>query len=214
MRCAVVVPVKSFTDAKARLAGVLTAAQRERLARTTAGAVVDATRSWSPHVVCDDPAVAAWAGAYGAVVVADQSRDLDGAVSAGIEAARAAGFDHVAIVHGDLVRPSALGGLLTRARPGAVTLVPDAGCDGTNVAIVPTDVGWRPAYGRGSFLRHLEAAQRMSLPVEVVRDRDLALDIDGAADLRHPLVASVVEEILGAEHDAAPSTPIEQSSST
>lgn len=211
MRCAVVVPVKSFTDAKARLSAALTAAQREELARSTAEAVLEVVRDRSPHVVCDDAVVATWARAHGAIVVDDASHDLDGAVATGLAHVRAAGFDHAAVVHADLIRPEPLRRLIDRARPGAVTLVPDVRRDGTNVAIVPTTVGWVPAYGPGSFLRHLRSAQRMRLAVEVVLDGDLAHDVDLPEDLRHPSAAALLHRIAdratpGGTHSAAPSS--------
>ncbi|MGA0894521.1 MAG: hypothetical protein ACO3S5_07835, partial [Ilumatobacteraceae bacterium] len=61
----VLVPLKSFARAKARLATVLTAAQRVGLAQHTAQTVIAAAGSLPVHVVCDDREVAAWAEAAG-----------------------------------------------------------------------------------------------------------------------------------------------------
>ncbi len=54
---AVLVPVKAFTEAKQRLATVLSAADRIRLARWLADGVVASLGSTPVFVVCDDPDV-------------------------------------------------------------------------------------------------------------------------------------------------------------
>ena len=69
----VLLPVKAFGEAKARLAGVLDPAQRARLARWTAERVVAAAGELPVYVVCDDDEVAEWATAHGG----------DGAVASG-----------------------------------------------------------------------------------------------------------------------------------
>jgi 2-phospho-L-lactate guanylyltransferase len=48
---------------------------------------------------------------------------------------------------------------------------------------VPTAVDFRFAYGPGSFRRHVAEARRLGVGVRVVRDRDLAFDVDVPDDL-------------------------------
>ena len=55
---AVLLPVKAFGDAKARLADALTPAERIVLARTMAEVVAKAAQSHPTWVVCDDRDVA------------------------------------------------------------------------------------------------------------------------------------------------------------
>ena len=69
------------------------------------------------------------------------------------------------------------------ARFSGVTLVPDRANDGTNVACVPADAGFRFAYGPGSFARHRAEARRLDLPLRVVREPSLGWDVDVPADL-------------------------------
>ena len=75
------------------------------------------------------------------------------------------------------------GGKLVVGEVGDVTLVPDLREDGTNVAVVPAGVGFRFAYGAGSFERHRTEAARLGLPCRIVHDRRLAIDIDLPEDL-------------------------------
>ena len=64
-----------------------------------------------------------------------------------------------------------------------VALVPCHRDDGTPVLSVPTADEFRFAYGPGSFRRHAAEARRLGLAVRVVRDRDLAFDVDLPDDL-------------------------------
>jgi 2-phospho-L-lactate/phosphoenolpyruvate guanylyltransferase len=92
----------------------------------------------------------------------------------------AAGVRRVVVAHGDL--PYAEG--LARIAPGeGIVLVPDRRHDGTNVAVVPSEIGFRFSYGPGSFDRHLEEARRLGAAVEVLDDPLLAFDVDWPDDL-------------------------------
>lgn len=177
------VPVKAFGEAKRRLSPALSGADRARLTRSLAAGVVAAAAPLPVAVVCDDREVAAWARALGALVIWEPGRGLNGAVAEGVAHLAAQGMATVLVAHGDLARPDELASLLDRHPPGGVTLVPDGRDDGTNVLVVPACAGFRFSYGPGSFRRHLDEAYRSGLTVQVVRDRDLALDIDVPSDL-------------------------------
>ena len=187
------VPVKSFADAKARLSGVLTQSDREQLARFTAERVIAAAEALPVFVACDDDIVADWAHAHGAGVLWRPGVGLDAAVNDGIDELRVLGAEHVVVSHGDLPRASRLADVVT---PGFLTLVPDSVGDGTNVAAVPTSLPFRFAYGAGSFRRHLAQAIELGIPVCVRRDPLLAIDIDTPSDLAHPLVQEVLPSWL------------------
>jgi 2-phospho-L-lactate guanylyltransferase len=177
---AVLVPVKAFADAKLRLAPALPAAERSHLAQTMATHVLEAARPIPVAVVCDDAAVADWAREHGALVVWEPGRGLNGAVEAGVERLAAAGAARVIVAHADLPFAGPLG---WAGRFPGVTLVPDRRDDGTNVACVPTDVGFTFSYGPGSFQRHGAEARRLGLGLRVVREPHLGHDVDVPADL-------------------------------
>ena len=73
--------------------------------------------------------------------------------------------------------------LATDASRPIVSLVPCHHDDGTPVLAVPTDAGFAPSYGPGSFRRHARAASATGLGVRVIRDADLGFDVDVPADL-------------------------------
>jgi 2-phospho-L-lactate guanylyltransferase len=190
---AVLIPVKDFRQAKARLAPVLSVTDRIRLAQWTADRVVAAAAPLPVFVACDDTDVAEWAEASGATVLWRPGMGLNAAVLDGISTLAAAGIEHVIVSHSDLPSPAPLANLVLS---GGAVLVPDTRNDGTNVIAVPTRAGFQPAYGSQSFRRHLTQVLGLGIAVRVHRDPRLALDIDTPDDLAHPLVAKALPSWL------------------
>lgn len=195
---AVLVPVKSFAQAKRRLTAVLGDAERRTLVRSMAETVLRAAFPLPVAVVCDDPEVARWARGHGALVLWEPGRGLNGAVQSGVAQLAAMAVQRVVVAHADLPLARGLAGLLpddgsrgsaeganTAGSIGAavVTLVPDRREDGTNVIELPTDAGFRFSYGPGSFSRHREECARLGLEVRVLREPTLAYDVDWPSDL-------------------------------
>lgn len=179
-RAVVLVPVKSFAEAKRRLAPGLEPAERRRLARAMADQVLTAASPLCVAVVCDDAEVMAWARRRGALVVWEPGRGLNGAVQAGVARLRDAGASRVIVAHSDLPLATTLAWV---ADFDGVTLVPDRSDDGTNVVCVPTACEFRFSYGPGSFTRHRAEAGRLGLALRVVREPLLGHDVDLPADL-------------------------------
>jgi len=176
----VLVPVKAFSSAKARLSPTLNASDRADLARHMATRVIAAAAPLQVAVVCDDSDVANWARENGAMVLVEPGRGLNGAVEAGVDRLAAAGAQEVLVVHSDL--PQARG-LARLAGFEGVTLVPDRRNDGTNVCGVPAHAGFRFSYGLGSFARHRDEAARLRLALRVVHEPSLEWDVDFPSDL-------------------------------
>ena len=179
------VPVKAFAVAKARLAPVMGPADRQDLARELAEVVVAAAAPLPVVVVCDDAGVASWAAGAGARALLVEPRGLDAAVTEGVAVLAAEGVERVVVAHADLPRAVGLADLAGVAGD-PVTLVPDRADDGTNVAVVPTAAGFRFAYGPGSFARHVAEAQRLDLGPRVLRPPALTWDVDEPTDLAAP----------------------------
>jgi 2-phospho-L-lactate guanylyltransferase len=177
---AVLVPVKAFGEAKRRLHQAMTGPERAELARAMADRVLAAAHPLPLAVVCDDVDVAEWARAWGALVVWEPGRGLNGAVEAGVAHLGHAGVVQVTVAHADLPHATDL------ARVGeaaGITLVPDRHGNGTNVIAVPADAGFQFSYGPGSFSRHRAEAERLGLPWQVLHRPDLAHDVDEPGDI-------------------------------
>ncbi len=179
----VLIPVKSFATAKARLAPVLDPAERAALARAMAARVIAAAAPAPAWVVCDDDEVAVFARRHGAEVCWTPGLGLNGAVAEALAQAERAGLSHAVIAHADLPFAADLASLV---RPGRAVLVPDRHRDGTNVMCLPTSVGFRPAYGPRSYVRHRAEATLCGLDVDSVDVPTLAWDVDRADDLWPP----------------------------
>ncbi len=177
---AVLVPVKSFRDAKLRLAPALSPEGRAELARKMADRVVASAGSLPVAVVCDDREVAGWARSAGALVIWEPGRGLNGAVQDGVRRLAGFGVELVIVAAGDL--PLARDLTWIGDFPG-ITIVPDRHGDGSNVIAVPPSAGFSFSYGPGSFARHLHEAKRTEIPFRVVRDTPLAWDVDVPDDL-------------------------------
>lgn len=174
------VPVKSFELAKGRLAEVLDAEVRARLARKLAAGVLKAAGDLPRFVVCDTHEVADWAREQGAGVLWQPVPGLNPAVTFAVAELAEEGHDRVIVAHGDLPMATDLAWV---ADFDGVTIVPDRRGDGTNVLAVPAEAGFRFAYGPGSAARHRAEAERLGLALRVVADEALGWDIDTPDDL-------------------------------
>jgi 2-phospho-L-lactate guanylyltransferase len=181
-RAGVVLPIRSFLLGKARLASDLDDAARADLGRRLADRVADAAAPYPTVVVTSAPEVRAWAGERHCAVL-DDPGSLDAAAQLGYERLGASGVDRVLIVHADLARARSLERLADDGARPVAALVPCHRDDGTNVLALPAGTGFRFAYGPGSFRRHAVEARRLGLGLRVVRDPDLAFDIDVPEDL-------------------------------
>lgn len=176
----VIIPVKAFREAKARLSPALEPEQRAGLAKKMATHVVASAAPLPVAVVCDDQEVADWATSQGATVLWCPGTDLNGAIGFGFDAARSAGIGFVIISHSDL--PFADGFSRLNPWPG-VTIVPDRHGAGTNVMALPTTLDFTFSYGTDSFGRHVAEAARLGKGLRIVHQPGLAWDIDFPADL-------------------------------
>ncbi len=178
----VVIPVRAFTQGKARLAGKLEPSARIELGRRLANAVAAAAGELPAVVVSSAPEVRDWARDR-ALAVIDDPGTLDRAAVAGRAWVAGRGLTRAVVVHADLPKARTLTPVTRDGARPIVTLVPCHRDDGTPVLAVPVDVPFRFAYGPGSFRRHAAEARRLGLGLRVVRDPDLAFDVDVSDDL-------------------------------
>lgn len=181
-----IIPIKSFEEAKERLAKELNATDRHKLAMYTATRVITAARPFSVFVVCDDSEVAQFAQRHGAIAIHQINPGLNNAVSEGLDAARVAGFSWAIIAHSDLPLATHLDHLLDDSMsPTSIGLVSDQKGNGTNVLVIATGCPFEFRYGPNSFRLHCEEATRRGYELRIIDDPDLAVDIDTADDLVH-----------------------------
>jgi len=185
-----VLPVKSFSAAKQRLADELEAGPRRALAEAMFADVLLALRRTETVdeilVVSLDHGAQRIASGHGATVLEDQERGHNAAARAGLRAAGAQHFDRALLVPGDcpLLDPRELAELIARpAGPRSALIVPDRHGTGTNALLLTPPTSLAPAFGPGSCRRHAATAQSEGTEHEVVRLASLALDVDTPDDL-------------------------------
>lgn len=195
----VLVPIRSFDDAKSRLAELLDHQERRALMRRMAKTVVAAAHDLPVWVVTDDAEVTSWAREAGAATLGVAVGGLNPAITVAAASAAEAGASRIIIAHADLPYASDL-----RVVTGTgVAVAPDRHRDGTNVMSVPTNSGFRFAYGPGSFAKHRTAALRLGLDFTEIDDASLAWDVDSPADLPTYLPKSALNRTPG-----VPTVPI------
>lgn len=180
---AVLVPIKGFRRAKTRLGAVLTAEEREQLARSMAECVLNASAPLPTTVMTDDEGVVEWARTLGYDAVLDPAPTLSSAVTLTVQAMAARGVQRVIVLHADLPLVTDITWL---GDSGGVLVVPDRHGDGTNALSVPAAAGFHFSYGPGSRKRHEDEARRLGLPLTVAIDTALAWDVDHPGDLGWP----------------------------
>jgi 2-phospho-L-lactate guanylyltransferase len=197
--CAVV-PVKETRDAKQRLAGVLSGAQRQQLAlamfEDVLAVLVSVRELAGILVVTIDPAATAIAVRHGARVSDDGARDgHTGAVAAAARQLAAEGRDMLQLP-GDvpLVEAHDIGQLIAvhcsvLGSGPAFTIVPARDERGSNAVLCSPPDAVPLRFGENSFFPHLAAAKASGIEPKVVQLPRIALDIDTAEDLALLLAA-------------------------
>lgn len=188
-----VVPVKALNRAKQRLAPVLDAAGRRRLA----------------CAMCDD-VLATLAGVRGldgiAVVTSEPDlapvgmrriEDLGGGLNAALARASAIlereGATTLLTIAADvpLMECDEIEEVLAAGRKSPIVIVPDRQGHGTNALLLSPPTRMAPAFGVASFARHTAMAQALGIEPVILRLSGLGFDIDDATaldDLRRATV--------------------------
>jgi len=199
-----IIPVKTLSQAKRRLAPVLPDAARARLVLTmledVLAAVAQVESIGRVVVVTPDARVAELAQGMGAVVLRERrAAGLNAAVRRGLADAAAQGDSQALVLPADLplATPEELRRLVEAdgdaSSQASVTLAPAGDGDGTNALCLAPPDALEPGFGPGSFLQHLAQAVAKGLEIKVLRLPGLARDIDQPRDLArllaHPQTA-------------------------
>lgn len=192
MRPIILIPCKSLSEGKSRLAPVLSAEERAALCRQflldTLALACAVARPEDIRVVSSDPAAVRFAADFGVSSLDDPDGDLNSALVRAV--ARTVVPDSpearcdVLVLPIDLVfaTPALLRRVLAAA--GDLVLTPDRAGRGTNLLRVAgrTAPEFRFQYGENSVSGHLAEAVRLDLRFELLRDPDLGFDVDTPTD--------------------------------
>ncbi|HEX5281710.1 MAG TPA: 2-phospho-L-lactate guanylyltransferase [Micropepsaceae bacterium] len=188
---AIVIPVKAFAAAKTRLSPFLSPDARaglaEAMCRDVFTAVARVRRIDRVLVVSNEPRALAWAKERNWEILAEQQQISESAsvdlacrhcLSAGAKAVLRLPADIPLVCSSDIEELFAA----LSDSPGCV-IVPSRDGTGTNALLRSPATAFGSHFGRDSFAAHLAAARAAGLPVTVVRNAHIELDVDEPADL-------------------------------
>jgi 2-phospho-L-lactate guanylyltransferase len=185
----VTVPIKDFTNAKTRLAARYDADQRACLAQASAERVLRAVadcKAIDHRIAVVDSKIAARMALYHGFEVLHRT-DLYGqsaAVGAGFHRAMQRGATNLLTVSADvpLLRPEDLEEML-KPKPPVLVLVSDREGLGTNALRLDPAIDMRLQFGPGSLALHQGEAAELRLPVKVIDNPRVRIDIDVPEDV-------------------------------
>jgi 2-phospho-L-lactate/phosphoenolpyruvate guanylyltransferase len=201
-----ILPIKTFAEAKQRLADELKPGPRKALVEAMFSDVLIALRRSvgisEIVVISADHGAQRIAGGHGATVLEDDTSGHSEATILGIAHALERGIDRVLLVAGDcpLLDPDEIDALVSRPvqRP-SVLIIPDRHRTGTNALLLSPPDAVRPSFGPGSCARHANDARAAGATPAVVDVPSMALDVDTPDDLA-ALRAALESSHGGAAH--------------
>ena len=192
MNVSALIPVKSFADAKQRLSPLLNAEERRILAeammRDVLSRVLPAQGLDATFVVTADDRVSEIASSLGSKIIREEKeRGETDAVVFALNEMKRRGIEAVLVIPADLplLLSSDIEFLLTHvSAPPSALLVPSHDCKGTNALLLsPPDV-ISLRFGYDSFSFHLSEVAAKGLPLQVLENERIGLDIDEPRDLQ------------------------------
>jgi len=185
MSCWALVPIKSRTECKGRLAGWLAPSARLDLMRYMVAQVIEAlrgARSIDGIAVVTPDRESLPADVLG---LEDPGCGLNAALDSGRHELIARGAGELVVLHADLplIAAADIEMLVTRGRHTGFALASDAACWGTNALYLASPAAFRFHFGMDSRRQHIEEGLRLGLKAELVRTRGLEFDLDRGEDL-------------------------------
>lgn len=184
--CWALIPVKTRSAGKGRLAGVLAPAPRQRMARLM---LEDVARALGDaESIAGIAVVSAEAVELGERVLHldDPGGGLNAAVDAGAAALAARGATELVVLHGDLPLLTAadVDALVAAGRETGLALAPDRDNQGTNAIHLALPSAFRFHFGAMSFARHQAEATLIGKTPAIVKRAGLGFDVDEPRDLQ------------------------------
>jgi 2-phospho-L-lactate guanylyltransferase len=185
MTVQVIIPVKARARCKTRLRHSMTSVERLNLARQMLSHVIDAASNCER---VDELILLSPERDEVAVRIrhfADQGRDLNASLQDCMTACARVGTSAVLILPADLphLQPEDIDALVAALGDHDVALAPDRHGVGTNAIALRWPCGFRFAFGRSSFNRHLSEAVANDLSLAVIWRAGLSHDVDLPEDL-------------------------------
>jgi 2-phospho-L-lactate/phosphoenolpyruvate guanylyltransferase len=197
------VPVKTLSAAKSRLAAHLSPSQRETIVLDMLRYVLCILRASEVLeqviVVSPDQRVLEHAQSWGAEAWPEEVHGHNAALGAAATHIRATGAAGLLTISADLplLRVQDIRALVSRADRHPVVIAPSREGTGTNALLLRPPLAIPYLFGTNSFHHHVQAAGQRQLSVSIYYSTGLAWDIDTIDDIRelHEYQAGVQHEL-------------------
>jgi 2-phospho-L-lactate guanylyltransferase len=187
----ILVPVKTLSSAKQRLAAVLDQPARTALAQAMLHDVLTTLHGWKDHppvaLVTSDPYAIKLAEEYRFEIIPDPDNPGEtGAIEMATRICVERGADNTLVIPADipLILAWELEEILKHAPAAGSVLVPAADGRGTNAAFRRPANLFPLRFGNDSFKPHHAAAQATGKPCVVLKLPGIAVDVDNPSDLQ------------------------------
>jgi 2-phospho-L-lactate guanylyltransferase (CobY/MobA/RfbA family) len=198
-----IVPVKPLRDSKSRLSHILSPDERAALTRGMLGHTLEVLEDvkgiFRTLVVSRDPAVLKVARRHGASTFSESDRqDLNVALTRATHIAMAQQANSILVLPSDLpfLTPAdvemMINGVESNGHNGngngyhlqnrAITICSDHNEDGTNALVLSPPTGFTFRYGRDSFQRHMDEAERIGMTRRIIHAPGIKFDLDTEED--------------------------------
>ena len=186
----VIIPIKPLKNAKSRLSPVLLPEQRYELAQAMFRHVLAVTttvqRVTGVLVISRDTKALAIAREMGAKTLQEGAMsNLNPALLRATMVVKSWRADAVLVLPADLpfINADDINAMIAHTGERSLVIATDRERDGTNALLVRPPGAIEYEYGRGSYTRHLENAERAGLRIQVYESDRMTLDIDVPGDL-------------------------------
>lgn len=190
----IIVPIKKFSEAKSRLAGLLLPAERASLAELLTATVLEqlsrVRRVGRIILASSEPSLSGMAARFGFEILADDpsALGLNAVIERAVRHALMSGATDIGIVFSDLPLFKAaefdeVAGLHLDGAPRRVTLVLDRFGTGTNVRLCRPGDLLPSLYGTNSAIEYQRAAAAGDAEIRVVKSDGLSHDLDRPSDI-------------------------------
>jgi 2-phospho-L-lactate guanylyltransferase len=189
MKYGAVIPVKSLTQAKSRLAPSLSRKQRETLVLDMLQHVLyilqDSELFEHVSVVSSDERVLQQSQSWGARALSEEQSGHNPALHAAAQCEKAEGVAALLTISADLplLSTQEIRCMFEQSLQYEVVLAPSRDGTGTNAILVRPPLVVPYLFGRDSFQQYIEAARQLQLSYTTYHSTGLALDIDTMDDL-------------------------------
>jgi 2-phospho-L-lactate guanylyltransferase len=186
-----IIPVKTLASSKKRLAKLLTVNERIKLSEAMLYDVLHTTcscrRISNVIVISKDERVLTIAGEFGATVVREENElGVNAAVALADNICRKADASVVIPQDLPLILPSDIDMLCSSANgKNCVIITPSHRYDGTNALLRKPPTVIKTHYDEDSYEIHVKTAKEHKVPVKIVINRRLMLDLDEPRDITH-----------------------------